>query len=206
MDNHSNPHLNEARLFLAAVPDAHTAARIHRLAGNLKRAHRFMGRLIPPERLHVSLFFLGGLHGAGVRSVCETAAEMTLTLTPFDVSFDRTASFGGKRANHPFVLFGEGGLSALTSFRQAFAAAMTRKGLRRLANTNFTPHLTLLYSERRVEEYPIHPIGWTVSELVLIHSMRGHVRVAEWPLGGDPPVSVIGRADRSTEALRATST
>jgi RNA 2',3'-cyclic 3'-phosphodiesterase len=170
------------RLFLAAVPDAHTAARIHRLAGTLKRAHKFMGTLIPPERLHVSLFFLGGLHEAGVRSICETAAEMTLT--PFDVSFDRTASFGGKRANHPFVLFGAGGLSALKSFRQTFAEAMTRKGLRRWANTNFTPHLTLLYGDRRVEEYPIHPIGWTVSELVLIRSMHGHVRVAEWPLSG----------------------
>jgi 2'-5' RNA ligase len=179
MDDRVN---TNGRLFLAAVPDAHTAVRIHQLAGTLKRAHKFMGRPIPPERLHISLFFLGGLHEVGVRSVCEAAAEMTLT--PFDVSFDRTASFGGKSANHPFVLFGDRGLSALNAFRRTFAEAMTRKGLRRWANTNFTPHLTLLYGEHRVEEYPIRPIGWTVSELVLIRSMRGHVRVAEWPLSG----------------------
>jgi len=181
MDNRVN-HGEASRLFLAAVPDAETAARIHRLAGVLKRAHKFMGRLIPADRLHISLFFLGGLHEEGVRSVYETAAE--LPAAPFDISFDRTASFHGKRANYPLVLFGDDGLNQLKAFRQTFAEAMMRKGLRRPANTSFTPHVTLLYGERRAEGYPIHPIGWTVRELVLIHSMRGHVRLAQWPLRG----------------------
>ena len=51
---------DSARLFFAAVPNVGTAERIHRLAGVLKRAHKFDGKLIPPERLHISLFFLGG--------------------------------------------------------------------------------------------------------------------------------------------------
>jgi RNA 2',3'-cyclic 3'-phosphodiesterase len=182
MNNRINSNLEGARLFLAAVPDPHTAARIHRLAGTLKRAHRLTGRLIPDDRLHVSLFFLGGLHEDGVRKVCEAAEAMTAM--PFDVSFDRAASFRGKRANHPFVLFGDRGLRALNAFRQTFAEAMMRRGLRRWANTNFAPHVTLLYGERRVEEYPILPIGWTVRELVLVRSMRGHVRLAQWPLSG----------------------
>jgi RNA 2',3'-cyclic 3'-phosphodiesterase len=181
MDNRVT-HVEASRLFLAAVPDADTAARIHRLAGVLKRAHKFMGRLIPADRLHISLFFLGGLHEDGVRKVCEAAAETTAA--PFDISFDRTASFHGKRANYPLVLFGDTGLTKLKSFRQTFAEAMMRKGLRRRANTNFTPHVTLLYGEHRAEEYPIHPIGWTVRELVLIHSRHGHVRLAQWPLRG----------------------
>jgi RNA 2',3'-cyclic 3'-phosphodiesterase len=181
MDNRVT-HGEAGRLFLAAVPDAETAARIHRLAGVLKRAHKFMGRLIPADRLHISLFFLGGLHEDGLRKVCEAAAETTVA--PFDISFDRTASFHGRRANCPFVLFGDGGLNTLKSFRQTFAAAMMRKGLRRRANTNFAPHVTLLYGEHRAEEFPIHPIGWTVRELVLIHSMHGHVRLAQWPLCG----------------------
>ena len=180
-DNRVN-HGEASRLFLATVPDAETAARTHRLAGVLKRAHKFMGRLIPADRLHISLFFLGGLHEEGVRSVYETAAE--LPAAPFDISFDRTASFHGKRANYPLVLFGDDGLNQLKAFRQTFAEAMMRKGLRRPANTSFTPHVTLLYGERRAEGYPIHPIGWTVRELVLIHSMRGHVRLAQWPLRG----------------------
>jgi 2'-5' RNA ligase len=180
--NNRVTNVDAGRLFLAAVPDADTAARIHRLAGVLKRAHKFMGRLIPADRLHVSLFFLGGLHEDGVRKVCEAAAETTTA--PFDISFDRSASFHGKRANYPFVLFGDDGLSNLKSFRQTFAAAMMRPGLRRRANTNFAPHVTLLYGEHPAEEYPIYPIGWTVRELVLIHSMRGHTRLAQWRFRG----------------------
>ena len=181
MDNCVNTNVEASRLFLAAVPDADTAARIHRLAKVLKRAHKFMGKLIPPDRLHVSLFFLGGLHEDGVRKVCEAAAETTAP--PFHVSFDRTSSFGGRAGNHPLVLFG-GGDGQLKSFRQTFAAGMMRKGLRRWANTNFTPHVTLLYGERRVEECPVVPLGWTVKEFVLVHSIHGHIHLARWPLCG----------------------
>ena len=59
---------------------------------------------------------------------------------------------------------------------------MTRRGLRRLANTNFTPHVTLLYDARDVDEYPIEPIGWTVKEFVLIRSLNGHKHLVRWPL------------------------
>src|SRR2546421_10370314 len=97
-----------ARLFLAAVPDAGTAERIHRLAGVLKRAHKFDGKLIAPERLHISLFFLGGLPQRHIRPACEAAMEVRTE--PFEVSFDRTASFRGRPGNRPFVLIGENGL------------------------------------------------------------------------------------------------
>jgi len=52
----------------------------------------------------------------------------------------------------------------------------------RLATTNFTPHVTLLYDARDVEEYPIEPIGWTVKEFVLIRSSNGHEHLVRWPL------------------------
>ena len=45
-----------ARLFLAAVPDTDTALRVYRLAAALKRAHKFDGKIIEPDRLHISLF------------------------------------------------------------------------------------------------------------------------------------------------------
>ena len=180
MDNRVT-NVEASRLFLAAVPDADTAARIHRLAGVLKRAHKFMGKLIPPGRLHVSLFFLGGLHEDGVRKVCEAAAETTAP--PFHVSFDRTSSFGGRAGNHPLVLFG-GVMVNSNRLGKHSPQAMMRKGLRRWANTNFTPHVTLLYGERRVEECPVVPLGWTVKEFVLVHSIHGHIHLARWPLCG----------------------
>src|SRR6202043_848028 len=105
-------------------------------------------------------------------------------MKPFEVSFDRTSSFRGKLGNHPFVLLGDNGLSRLRSFRRTLGAAMMRKGFRRLVNTGFTPHVTLLYDIRNVEEQPIEPILWTVREFVLVHSMRGHAHLARWPLRG----------------------
>lgn len=59
---------------------------------------------------------------------------------------------------------------------------MSSTGLGASAKKEFSPHVTLLYAERNVEELPIEPIGWTVNEFVLIHSMRGHVHRARWPL------------------------
>jgi len=175
-----NRRLDAGRLFLAAVPDASTAAQIHHRAGILRRAHNLEGRLINAECLHISLLFLGGLPEQTLHKACKAAANVRMK--PFEVWFDRTVSFRGKPGNRPFVLFGEDGLRQLTSFRRMLAAAITREGLRRRANTNFTPHVTLLYDARDVEEHPIEPIGWTVSEFVLIHSVHGHVHLGRWPL------------------------
>jgi 2'-5' RNA ligase len=61
-------------------------------------------------------------------------------------------------------------------------AALTRSGLRRVTNTNFTPHVTLLYDARSVDEHPIQPIDWTVTEVVLIRSMKGHAYLGRWLL------------------------
>jgi 2'-5' RNA ligase len=171
---------SSARLFLATVPDAGTAERIHRLAGVLKRAHKFDGKLIAPERLHISLFFLGDMPERQMLTACEAAAE--LRTEPFEVSFDRTASFRGRSGNRPFVLIGENGLHRLESFRRMLGVALTRSGLRRAANTNFTPHVTLLYDARGAGEHPIQPIFWTVTEFVLIHSLKGHDYRGRWPL------------------------
>lgn len=171
---------SSGRLFLAAVPDADTARRIYRLAVALKRAHGFDGKIIEPERLHVSIFFLGELPEPAVRIACEAAAE--IRTSPFDVLFDRSVTFRGKPRNQPFVLTGDDGLDRLKSFRRTLGLAMASKGLRFLAKKDFTPHITLMYAEHDVEEHPIEPIGWTVNEFVLIHSMHGHVHLGRWPL------------------------
>src|SRR3984893_3443515 len=87
-----------ARLFLAAVPDTDTALRVYRLAAALKRAHKFDGKIIEPDRLHISLFFLGGSPNPIARMACEAAAEVRAP--PFEGLFDRTVSFRG-RAGDP---------------------------------------------------------------------------------------------------------
>jgi 2'-5' RNA ligase len=171
---------SSGRLFFAVVPDADAAARIRRLARALKQAHKFDRAIIEPERLHVSLFFLGELSEHIVRIAYEAAAQVRAQ--PFEVRFDRSVSFRGRGGNRPFVLVGDDGSDRLISFRRTLGVALASRGLRRLASKDFAPHITLLYAERNVEEHPIEPIRWTVNEFVLIHSMNGHVHLGRWPL------------------------
>jgi 2'-5' RNA ligase len=168
------------RLFLAVLPDADTSAAIYRKARIIKRAHGFRGRLTAPDHLHVTLFSLSGLPEPVVATACEVVAATKAG--PFDVLFDRTMSFRGRAGSRPFVLTGESGLRRLRSFRRSLAAAMMRKGLQLVARRDFTPHVTLLFDDRSVEQNPFGPIGWTVHDIVLIRSLRGHAHLARWRL------------------------
>jgi RNA 2',3'-cyclic 3'-phosphodiesterase len=50
---------------------------------------------------------------------------------------------------------------------------------------NYTPHITLLWADRCVNEYLIAPIGWMVHDFVLLLSLAGasrHIPVADWQL------------------------
>ena len=167
-------------LFLAILPDAVAREQIHRMASVIKRAHRLQGELTTREHLHATLFPLTGLPEGVVRKVCDVVAETSAE--PFEVSFDCTMSFRGGRGSRPFVLTGSAGLNRLKSFRRSLAVAFKKRGLGFLARRDFTPHVTLLFDDRAVEENPAGPIRWTVGELVLIHSLNGHEHLARWPL------------------------
>jgi RNA 2',3'-cyclic 3'-phosphodiesterase len=171
-------------IFLALVPAAGPANHIYRIAEIIKRARRFEGNLTAMDRLHVTLFFLdedeSDVRDYIVRMTREAARNMCMP--PFEVSFDRTASFRGSPGHHPFVLLGGDGLRPLKLFRQALGAQLARNGLKHLVKRDFNPHITLLYAEREVEEQPIEPISWTVDTFVLIHSLDGHKHLARWPL------------------------
>jgi 2'-5' RNA ligase len=171
----------DSRLYLGAVPDSDARAKIARLGGVLKRAHRFAGRPIHPDRLHVSLLFLGSPSEDLVRIGQEVGTMVRMPT--FDVVFDRTASFRGKPGQRPFVLVGRDGWRPLQSLRQQMVEALMRKGVKGWARRAFTPHVTLWYGERELAENPIEPIGWTVREFVLIRSLRDHTHLACWPLG-----------------------
>jgi 2'-5' RNA ligase len=174
-----DPGLGEGgRLFFAAVPDTGTAAKMHRLAGVLKQAHGFSRELVARNCLHVSLLFLGRGSEQMVRRACEAATQVRMP--PFDVAFDRTVSFRGRPGNRPFVLVGGDTVDRLKSLGHALGDAIAEKGMGRRARKDFMPHITLLYGERAVEEYPIEPICWTVNEFVLIHSLNGHAHLARW--------------------------
>jgi 2'-5' RNA ligase len=171
------------KLFFAIRPEGEASAAIEKLGTRLKTAHRLRGRPIARERLHNSL---AAVHAPG--SLTENIADAKaigdrLWHRRFSVRFDWTGSFRGGDHGHPFVLRGAQGLESLSEFHQTLRARMLRAGFD--VACSFTPHVTLLWADRCVEEYPIAPIGWTVREFVLIASLQGHCRhidVARWPL------------------------
>jgi RNA 2',3'-cyclic 3'-phosphodiesterase len=175
-------------LFLAIKPDVDAAMQIYQLAGIIKRARGFEGDLIGPERLHISLFSLGwwdDWREKMIAKVDQAAAE--LKVLPFEITLDRTMSFLNYPDNHAFVLVGSGGVDRLKTFHTLLGATMTKNDLRRRVHTISTPHVTLLYDKRVVDEQPIEPVSWTIRDFVLVRSLyrqTKHIDVARWQLRG----------------------
>ncbi len=105
---------------------------------------------------------------------------------PFGLGFDRVESFLRKSRNRPFVMRGsDDGLAAMHGFRDRLGLGLQREGC--VVDTQFTPHVTLLYDDMAVAPQPIEPIVWTVREFVLMHSLIGrgqHVPLSRWTLRG----------------------
>jgi len=145
------------------------------------------GKLIESPRLHVTLHHLGDYSGLP-QDLVDTAmkAAAAVAQPPFEIAFDRVGSFRRPR-NLPLVLRGGDGLAGVTAFQQVLGVAMTQAGLARWVEMRFTPHMTLLYDDRTVEEQPIEPIRWTVREFALVHSLLGqtrHIPLGRWMLRG----------------------
>ncbi|APW38144.1 hypothetical protein RD110_13840 [Rhodoferax koreense] len=180
------------RLLFAVYPSWPTATtRIAPLAQRLRAELSLRGQPIAPERFHATVHFMGDYAALPPDLVRNArAAGDAVRMAPFRVGFDRAASFDSKPSNRPLVLRGGSdgpGIRGLKDFHDALGEAMQRTGLGRWAIPQFTPHVTLLYDDRAVEELPIEEISWPVSEFVLVHSLLGnstHVPLARWRLDG----------------------
>lgn len=170
-------------LFFALFPDEAAAEKLARTAQQLCIRHRLGGRAFAPERFHVSLLGFGA-HAGLPQDLVAAAAEVaqTMALPPFDVTFDRAVSFLGK--SRPLVLCSEDDVAELITLQRALGGEIHKRGLGR-AKPQYTPHVTLLYDERAIEDHAIEPVCWTVREFVLVHSLRGlsqHIPLGRWPL------------------------
>lgn len=175
------------RLFFAIFPGADIAEGIGRFAKGFFSKQRLNGDLLAATRLHISLHHVGDFVGVpqGMLAMAGSAASAVYDeIPPFEIAFDRAMSFVGRPGHHPFVLCGSDGIVALSAFRNALGDAMARAGFK-LRNTHYTPHVTLLYSDRLVPEQPIEPIAWTVREFALVRSLIGLQRyelLGRWSL------------------------
>jgi 2'-5' RNA ligase len=173
-------------VFFAVQPDEEGAGEVERRALDLCNEFGLKSRPIARRRFHVTLYGIG--IGKGVPSeVVARAAEAAklVEMPPFEVVFDRAMSFRRHSRKRPLVLVGRN--DSLQALRRALEENLKRTGLGRGAGSSYTPHLTMLYDFGSVAERPVRPVGWIVSEFVLIHSLVGrgrYIRLGRWPLRG----------------------
>ena len=168
------------RLFFAVRPDEETAAQIVERAQRWRAAHNLTGKPLEAGHVHVTLCHVGNAAGPPrpelIAALTERAAGVTMPA--FRVEFDRVMSF----RNGAFVLCGDDSAIGLEILQQRLSDVLdaSPRPARR-----FVPHVTLLRDGRHVAEQPIERIGWTVREVVLVHSLLGqtiHRHVARVPL------------------------
>lgn len=174
------------RLFLALFPGADDAARLSRQASALREQFGLTGKLLAPERLHVTLHHLGDHVGLreDIVSAARRAAD-TVRLPPVEVAFDQAMSFTTHRDTHPLVLCSGRPQEALRQLWQTLDLALQRAACPKPRSGTFTPHMTLLYDRERTPVQAVEPLAWTAREFVLVHSLLGqtkHIVLGRWPL------------------------
>ncbi len=158
---------------------------IESLGATKRRAHGLRARIITGERVHNTLA-PAYRPDASLEDIIVRAKQAAdgFAHPAFRVQFNSTASFRHGAQRYPLVLRGsDEDVSSLISFQRKLAARMRRVGLQ--VEAGFTPHVTLMWADRCIEEYPIAPIAWTVQEFVLTIIFQGisrHIHVARWPL------------------------
>jgi 2'-5' RNA ligase len=174
------------KLLLVISLDANTAEQALDLARRERREHGLTGQPLLASRLHVTLHHLGTYAGLPRDVVAKALqAGAAVAMAPFDVLMDRVMSYRNP-GKPPLVLCG-GQVSALKTFQRALGLEMAKAGLGKWVDSSFTPHVTLLYDNKSVDEHAVDPIGWTVREFVLLHSVVGetlHIPLHSWPLRG----------------------
>ncbi|BCW88256.1 RNA 2',3'-cyclic phosphodiesterase [Alphaproteobacteria bacterium SO-S41] len=176
------------RLFYAVFPPKDVAAQIGEIAQQLRAQIGLKGRPQRNDRFHATINHIDDYIGVPPDILTKAiAAGDAVSAAPFDVTFNRAASFSGRQSRRPFVLRGGQALNDLKAFQQKLGIAMKSAGLGKLVDKMFVPHVTMLYDGHLVTPRDVDPISWRVTELVLVHSMLGdtkHIPLKTWPLMG----------------------
>ena len=127
----------------------------------------------------------------------DAAGPVAEETSPFDVGFDKVASFTRKRRrNMPLVLLGEEGVRGVARLQQALLASLAASDLVTRAEPSFTPHLTLLYDDIALPpQATAKAMSWRVDEMLLVRSHLGQARhevLARLPLRGSAKAPARG--------------
>ena len=167
-----------ARLFFAVWPDAAAAQALAALSRQV--AELSGGRPPPPEKLHLTLAFVGQVEAGRLDALAGCAR---LRAGRLRLDFDRVGSF--RRAR---VAWAGCSLPApeLLDLQQQLAGRLLAGGFP-LEEREFTPHVTLARRiERPVPPARIEPVTWNADAFTLVRSETGTGRytvLERWPLG-----------------------
>jgi 2'-5' RNA ligase len=171
------------RLFFAVLPDADAVKAICDLQRKLSERAGLSGAEVPPDHLHVTLWRVGDYVVPPTAEDIDAIVRQAVTveMPPFRLSFGGVKSV----SRGALVLSAGRGCAELERLSTGLRDALTPPGRER---TNAArPHLTLMRSETILTERRIKAIGWTVREIVLVHSLLGrgtHRPVGRVPLRG----------------------
>ena len=167
-------------LFFANKPEFEVRLAIAEMGQRLIAAHGLQGHVMGAGRLHLTLAAAWAEH-LSLQEAIWRAQNLALQIRGAAclASFDVTGSFqSGER--FPFVLRGDG-MTELADFRAYLRERMQCAGF--AVASGFTPHMTLIWADRRVEDNPIAPISWPVEDFELVLSADGdHIQLGRWPL------------------------
>lgn len=161
---------NLRRLFFALLPPDDLRERIAQAATEVERIQPSGGRLLNPDRYHLTLRFLGdfdplppSLPGAA------RAAGDAVLLRRFQWVLDHAGSFGGNGVRW----LGGPACDGLQALWSDLGDALARQGIR-VFRQGFAPHLTIARNARSpLGHTPIDPISWVVDGFALVESRPG---------------------------------
>lgn len=155
-----------ARLFFAVWPDAASAARLEKLAGELAIVSE--GKPVPRRKAHLTLVFLGEVSAERAQAASDAAKD--LRFVPLAFTLDCVGSFRGARVAWAGSLAPQAQLARLQA---DLAARLAQKGFVP-EERPFVPHATLARRIRKpVPRARIDPIAWTIDAFTLVRSETG---------------------------------
>lgn len=153
------------RLFFALWPDETTRAALHAVGKELViRMNPAKRRIVPPENLHLTVQFLGGVNPEALELLLR---EMRyFAASPISLRIDVARSFTGTEA----WWVGPQGVPEELRMLRAEVGRIAGKGGIALEGGRFVPHITLLRAAPALPPTTIRPIAWKASTLSLIES------------------------------------
>jgi 2'-5' RNA ligase len=180
------------RAFVAVVPPAEALAP---LATAVEALRGPGASWVPPERLHLTLAFLGEVAEPVAARVADRLAEAVRGVAPFRLRIAGGGAF--PRPARPRVLWAgvDGDVAALASLARLVRRAARSAGAD-VERAPYVPHVTV--ARIRARDYDgtaavaalagVSGDPWTVTEAVLLHSTLGpkpsYDRLAVAPFGG----------------------